>query len=160
MNSRQPPRDRKRHNVRVYGLLAQQGRLLLVDEQVKEQSVTKFPGGGLEWGEGTRTCLVREFKEETGIDIQVGEHLYTTDFFQQSAFTADDQIISIYYQVTADSAGLDRPIRVMTRQLHLEEQILGFRWIELSRLKVDDVSLPIDQYVVRQILDSKLTLRF
>src|SRR6201992_179966 len=89
-------------NLRVYGPLLggdQQGRVS--DEYIRGNYYTKFPGGGLEFGEGTRDCLKREFKEEMDLDIEVTEHLYTTDFFQMSAFNPEHQIISIYYYVKA-----------------------------------------------------------
>ena len=87
-------------NVRVYGLLLDsQKRLLVSDEYIRGEFFTKLPGGGLEFGEGTRDGLAREFMEETGITVTVGAHLYTTDFFQISAFNKKDQIISIYYMV-------------------------------------------------------------
>lgn len=68
-------------NVRVYGiLLDNEKRLLVSDEFIRGAYITKLPGGGLEFGEGTRDCLKREFKEETGLDVTIGEHIYTTDF--------------------------------------------------------------------------------
>lgn len=70
-------------NVRVYGLLLDaQNRLLVSDEYIRGEFFTKLPGGGLEFGEGTRDGLAREFMEETGITVTVGAHLYTTDFFK------------------------------------------------------------------------------
>ena len=85
-----------RFTVRVYGILFDEHKRILVsDEFIRGDYFTKFPGGGLELGEGTRDCLKREFKEETGLDVIVGDHLYTTDYFQQSAFNPNDQIISI-----------------------------------------------------------------
>jgi 8-oxo-dGTP diphosphatase len=92
-------------NVRVYGLLFdEKKRLLVSDEFIRGNYFTKLPGGGLEFGEGTRECLKREFMEETGLTVEVAEHIYTTDFFQISAFNNKDQIISIYYRVkTIDS---------------------------------------------------------
>ena len=90
-------------NIRIYGLLLDnQQRLLVSDEFIKGNFFTKLPGGGLEIGEGTRDCLKREFKEETGLDVEIGKHIYTTDFFQISAFNNKDQIISIYYWVHAN----------------------------------------------------------
>jgi len=87
-------------NVRVYGILLDEEKKLLVsDEFIRGAYITKLPGGGLEFGEGTRECLKREFMEETGLDVTVGDHIYTTDFFQISAFNQKDQIISIYYFV-------------------------------------------------------------
>ena len=141
-------------NVRVYGLLFdERQRLLVSDEFIRGDYFTKLPGGGLEIGEGTRDCLKREFLEETGLQVQVGEHIYTTDFFQLSAFNNKDQIISIYYEVTAHS-----PIHILTKTKPFDfapEQIADpsgesevFRWIEWSRLTANDLSLPIDKVVI------------
>ena len=85
-------------NVRVYGVLLDESKRLLVsDEFIRGQFYTKLPGGGLEIGEGTRDCLAREFKEETGLTVTIGKHIYTTYFFIISAFNNKDKIISIYY---------------------------------------------------------------
>src|SRR5829696_6537669 len=91
-----------RFNIRVYGILINdQKQVLVSDEFIRGKQYTKFPGGGLEYGEGTRDCLRREFLEEMNLKVEVGEHLYTTDHFQQSAFNPEHQIISIYYLVKA-----------------------------------------------------------
>lgn len=71
-------------NVRVYGILINEKKQVLVsDEYIRGQYYTKFCGGGLEFGEGTRDCLKREFLEEMNLNIEVTRHLYTTDFFQK-----------------------------------------------------------------------------
>ena len=86
-------------NIRVYGILSGKNREILVsDEFIRGNKYTKFPGGGLEFGEGTRDCLMREFQEEMSLAVRVTDHLYTTDFFQMSAFNPEHQIISIYYR--------------------------------------------------------------
>ena len=100
-----------RFNIRVYGILRDsQNRVLVSDEFIRGDYFTKFPGGGLEFGEGTRDCLAREFMEETGLDVTIGEHIYTTDYFQISAFNKKDQIVSIYYY-----AHVAEPINVTTK---------------------------------------------
>src|SRR5207237_2093915 len=89
-------------NIRVYGILINDKKQVLVsDEFIRGNYYTKFPGGGLERGEGTRDCLKREFMEEMNLIVEVGDHIYTTDFYQQSAFNPEHQIISIYYYVKA-----------------------------------------------------------
>src|SRR5215217_6395306 len=101
-------------NIRVYGILINDKRQVLVsDEFIRGSYYTKFPGGGLELGEGTRDCLQREFKEEMNLAVQVGEHIYTTDHYQKSAFNPDHQIISIYYFVT--------PLEPINAPLRLKE---------------------------------------
>ena len=89
-------------NIRVYGILVnEQKQVLVADEYIRGGYYTKFPGGGLEFGEGTRDCLKREFIEEMNLSVSVDDHIYTTDYFQMSAFNPAHQIISIYYYVTA-----------------------------------------------------------
>lgn len=143
-------------NVRVYGiLLNDENQILVSDEYIRGKFYTKFPGGGLEHGEGTRDCLKREFKEEMNLQVEVTEHLYTTDFYQQSAFNPRDQIISIYYFVNpleAISFHLTNSKNNFTKeQLNIynrTSQIETFRFIDLKDLSVEDVSLPIDKIVV------------
>src|ERR1700753_1223618 len=99
-------------NIRVYGILLGDNKKVLVsDESIRGQYYTKFPGGGLEFGEGTRDCLRREFKEGMDPEVLIGDHLNTTDFCQMSAFTPEHPIISIYYFAEALE-----PIRAPLRQ--------------------------------------------
>ena len=86
-------------NVRVYGLLINdRNEILISDEQEYGMRFAKFPGGGLEHGEGLIDGLKREFVEECNVEIEVLSHFYTTDFYIKSAFN-DSQIISVYYLV-------------------------------------------------------------
>ena len=143
--------------IRVYGILVDENkRVLLSDEFIRGDYFTKFPGGGMELGEGTRDCLKREFKEETGLDVVVGKHIYTTDYYQQSAFNPSDQIISIYYFVHAnDVSSLNIKTKVFDFELHQIADPKGqsevLRWIEWNDFNEDCVSLPIDKIVVRML---------
>ncbi|MDX1619161.1 MAG: NUDIX domain-containing protein [Balneolaceae bacterium] len=64
-----------RLRIRVNGLLVRERSLLLVNiwSPVVEQHVWMPPGGGLEYGESMPQCLAREFREETGLEVTVGE---------------------------------------------------------------------------------------
>jgi ADP-ribose pyrophosphatase YjhB (NUDIX family) len=142
-------------NVRVYGvLLGANGQVLVSDEYIRGNYYTKFPGGGLEFGEGTRECLKREFKEEMDLDVHVTDHLYTTDFFQMSAFTPDHQIIAIYYFVEAlepiKAPLRDKPFDFDERELALYKErgeTETFRFIDRDLFSEDSVTLPIDKVV-------------
>lgn len=149
-----------RFTIRVYGILLDENKRVLVsDEFIRGDYFTKFPGGGMEIGEGTRDCLKREFKEETGLDVLVGDHIYTTDYFQPSAFNPNDQIISIYYFVQADGLNnLQVKTKVFDFELHQIADPKGqsevLRWLEWNDLNEDAVSLPIDKIVVRMLKES------
>jgi len=144
-------------NIRVYGILLGERKSVLVsDEFIRGGYYTKFPGGGLEFGEGTRDCLKREFLEEMALDVEVGDHLYTTDYFQMSAFNPEHQIISIYYFARAlgpISVPLrTRPFDFDEEQLRIYQQqheIETFRFIEWDNFSEESVTLPIDRTVAR-----------
>jgi 8-oxo-dGTP diphosphatase len=142
-------------NIRVYGILQDKNRAVLVsDEFIRGNQYTKFPGGGLEFGEGTRECLKREFLEEMQLKVRVTDHIYTTDFFQMSAFNPEHQIISIYYRVEA-LEDIRVPLRI--RLFDFDEAQMEvyrktgetetFRFIPWELFSSDSVSLPIDKVV-------------
>ena len=150
-------------NIRVYGILINEKQQVLVsDEFIRGAYITKFPGGGLEFGEGTRECLQREFMEEMNLKVKVTDHIYTTDFYQQSAFNAAHQIISIYYFAKALEP-ITAPLR--NKPFDFDEQQLKmyaetgetetFRFIDWNDFSEEAVTLPIDKYVVN-LLKSKL----
>jgi 8-oxo-dGTP pyrophosphatase MutT (NUDIX family) len=145
-----------RFNIRIYGILMDSNKRVLVsDEFIRGSYFTKFPGGGLEFGEGTRECLKREFKEETGLDVEIGAHIYTTDFYQVSAFNNNDQIISIYYFVEGDASQLATKTERFDFAAHQVTDPNGeaevFRWIEWNELSEETMDLPIDKMVVKLI---------
>lgn len=141
----------KPFNVRVYGICINESQeVLLTDELISGYKMTKFPGGGLEFGEGTIECVIREFKEELAIDVEVIEHFYTTDFFQISAFNKQEQILSIYYTVKL----LESPLVEFKTERYdfvgLENQ-QTFRWMKIEELTEEDLSFPIDKKVLEML---------
>jgi 8-oxo-dGTP diphosphatase len=42
-----------------------------------------FPGGGIQFGETAADCVAREFLEETGLNVQVGEFLFACEFIHK-----------------------------------------------------------------------------
>ncbi|MBC7887852.1 MAG: NUDIX domain-containing protein [Ferruginibacter sp.] len=150
-------------SVRVYGILINDARQVLVsDEYIRGSYYTKFPGGGLETGEGTRDCLKREFREEMNLDVAIGDHIYTTDFFQQSAFNTAHQILSIYYfvialkEITVALRNKEFDFDAAQLQLYSEtQQVETFRFVEWDKFSADTLTLPIDK-IVAALLKEKL----
>jgi 8-oxo-dGTP diphosphatase len=150
-------------SIRVYGILINDKREVLVsDEHIRGMYITKFPGGGLEFGEGTRECLAREFMEELHLNVSVGEHIYTTDYFQISAFNNNYQIISIYYAVKAleeiKVPLRDKPFDFDAAQLAKYEEtkeIETARFINWNDFNEEALTLPIDKIVAKMVKEKK-----
>ncbi len=149
-------------NIRVYGILINEKRQVLVsDEFIRGKYYTKFPGGGLEFGEGTRDCLKREFKEEMDLNVDIKEHIYTTDYFQMSAFNPEHQIISIYYFAEALES-ITAPLRekefdfdeAQLKIYNEKNEIETFRFIEWNNFSAECVTLPIDKIVASMVKEN------
>jgi 8-oxo-dGTP diphosphatase len=140
--------DIKHFNVRVYGIVINEDEeVLITDEYVLDRKMTKFPGGGMQFGEGTADCIKREAQEEFGQDIEIISHFYTTDFFQKSYFHKDHQIISIYYIIKFKEAV---KFKISEKPFDFPELINGsrsFRWIRIKDLTGDILTFPIDRHV-------------
>ena len=138
-------------NIRVYGLLInERNEVLITDEFRFGKEMTKFPGGGLIWGEGTIDCLKRECREEFGCEIEVIKHFYTTDFFQPAAFYDKHQLISIYY-IIRNISPLMVSISKKNFDFEKKENAQAFRWISIPKLNAEEFTFPIDKIVCEML---------
>lgn len=146
----------RRFNVRVYGLLVNEhDQILVADELIRGKYTTKFPGGGLELGEGLIDGLIREFQEECGVQVVVEDHYYTTDFFVPSDFDDESQVISVYYRCSCPAW---QQIRTSQKKFDFVVKpgldAEAFRWVPMADLDLEtDVNLPIDRVVVDKLIE-------
>ena len=136
----------KSFNIRVYALIIEGDHILISKELIKDEILFKFPGGGLEFGEGLIEGLQREANEELNQSLNEIEHFYTTDFFQRSTFDSKDQLISIYYTAKLSSKlvnKLKKPIK---------DQPL-FIWKKIKDLKENDLGFSIDKKILKMVKD-------
>ena len=129
----------KKFNIRVYGILINQNKeILVLDETRNGYSFTKFPGGGLEGGEGFQECLKREFEEELGLNVQVSELYYLNDDFVPSVFQPLDQLFSVYYRVSL----------IKETKIVQKTDFEVPRWISINHIQDNDLTFPLDKRVI------------
>lgn len=147
-------------NIRVYGIAINKKReVLLTDEFRLGMRMTKFPGGGLQFGEGTLDCLRRECREELNQDIEIIRHYYTTDYFQPTELLEQrQQLISIYYLIRPE-----HPEKIPVTDIRFDfEDVDGaqtFRRVNLPGLNSREMTFPVDRKVV-EMLKSEVRNKF
>ncbi len=107
------------------GIIRRNGKILLAkrrDDCPWQPNRWEFPGGKIEEGESPEECLMREIKEELGIDITIDKHLTTVSHI----YKKDDKELAIRLMTyLADwKAG-------EVKNLAVKESV----WVEPTRLK-------------------------
>ncbi|MBU8891621.1 MAG: NUDIX domain-containing protein [Bacteroidales bacterium] len=146
-----------RYIIRVYAIILNADKEVLIsDEFQMNMKMTKFPGGGMHFGEGPVDCLKREAVEEFGQEIKILEHFYTTDFFQQAQFYNDAQLLSIYYLAEFTSPVKFKISGKPFDFKHEENGAQSFRWIKLENTHENELTFPIDKNVIALLKDKYL----
>lgn len=124
-------------NIRVYACVVKDKKVLTLFEEYAGEPLMKFPGGGLEFGEGLKECLKREFAEELNVDVEIGEHFYTQEDFLVSRFRDNEQLLTIYYLVN-----------IVNEEdfIILDPCIEKAEWLSIDQPE-NPFSLPIDRIV-------------
>jgi len=74
------PREKLVFRPAVYGIIAHRNKILLLNS--RSANLLTLPGGGVEIGEPLALALKREVREETGLEVEVGQFLhFEEDFF-------------------------------------------------------------------------------
>ena len=142
-------------NIRVYGILSDsEGRILISHERIKNQACVKFPGGGLEYGEGLKDGLMREFQEELSLNVRVDELLFITDFFIQSAFKSEDQLVSVYFSVSSDALDSISTADEWPSPESVVDKKQLIQWINPSDIDIEQLNFPGDKAMLNRLLDS------
>lgn len=131
--------------VRVYAIIVNNGRILLSDEFWYDTPMTKFPGGGLEPGEGILDCLKREISEELGVEPVKMEHLLTYDKLISSDFIPSTQVIPIYYVIKLKQYDSLNVSDFRYDFKRLENGAMSLRWIDLDLLDESELTFTGDK---------------
>lgn len=110
-------------SVRAYAICFQNNKVLAVEEVFEDVVYCKLPGGGVEFGEGLRESLGREFMEKLNLKIEVTAHHYTQENFVHYISDGGTQQLLIYYLaniLNIEDLAISSP------------DIVGVKWIDLD----------------------------
>ena len=138
----------KSFNLRGEALIIERDSILVSRELIMGKYLYKFPGGGLEYGEGLIEGLQRESMEEMNQNLKNIEHFYTTDFFQQSQFDSKDQLIAIYYKAKLTSK-INNKLKAPIKDFPV------FVWKKITDFSENDLHFPTDKFVFNLLKKSQ-----
>ncbi|MBD3250026.1 MAG: NUDIX domain-containing protein [Candidatus Pacebacteria bacterium] len=136
------PLSKLRFRPAVYGVIIENDQVLLS----KQWDGYDFPGGAVELGEGLETALIREVKEETGLDIKPGKIIHAEHSFFKLPYSGDFvQSIHLYYQCQVKGGELSTKFFDEHEKKYADLP----EWIKLSQ---------VSQYKIYSSVDPKAVL--
>jgi 8-oxo-dGTP diphosphatase len=132
---------KKAYNVAAALLFDEQKRILITQRPAGSHlaGFWEFPGGTIEDNESAQDALVREIKEETGLDIKAGK------LYWQDCFEYDVKIINISFYFCR---------RLNEHQKITPLEIADFRWIRLDELQNYKFP-PADEALINRLLKNR-----
>ena len=122
-----------------------EGKLLLVRSH-KFHDKYVVPGGHIEVGEKMTDALIREAKEETGLDIYDLEFIFFQEFIQDESFWKKMHFIFFDFACKTDSS-----------EVTLNDEAQSYVWVTLE----EALALPIDSYTgnaIRELMRQRENL--
>ncbi|MHB8420246.1 MAG: NUDIX domain-containing protein [Myxococcales bacterium] len=92
--------------VGAYGILVEDGKVLLTHTRTRGGLLLNFPGGAVELGEGPLAALRRELREETGLEVAVQGLVHATEGYHPSRDYPENQLIKLYWRVARSGGEL------------------------------------------------------
>lgn len=131
-NKKLIPKNRLRFRIGVYGIIANEGKILLVN--VRSTGKYFFPGGGVKKGESLADALNREILEEAGIEVEIEKMLmFGEKFFYHDVLDKAYQHYycfyvckpKTFYLLKAEGENIEKP-----------------RWVDINSVKKEDFPYP------------------
>ena len=122
----------KEQKIVVSGVLEQDGQYLLIRRGAHEEFLPgtyEFPGGKVDFGEGAEDGLVREFQEETGIEVVVGDLIRSFNYISRKN---KRHTVEFVYHVRPKNEGVTDVV--------LSEDHDDYVWVSLQDLQQYEMS--------------------
>jgi 8-oxo-dGTP pyrophosphatase MutT (NUDIX family) len=139
-------------NIRVYALIVQRDSLLITEEKHGHLFLTKFPGGGLQFGESIPDALKRELIEELNVEVSDTKLFHVTESFVTSFLNKNQQVVGVYYLVNLKEELTNQYLE--DNKLELENGFVEFKWKSFDELHPEKFSSMIDQEVFKKLMDA------
>jgi ADP-ribose pyrophosphatase YjhB (NUDIX family) len=126
----------KNVRVRVAGIIVDDERLLLISHKKGPDIYWLLPGGGVDFGESLEEALIREFKEELNITIDVHSLAFICDSIDP---TGERHIINIFFHCSYNRGDYS---------IGKEERLLGYKFFDREEIEKITIFPPVNNELV------------
>lgn len=117
--------------IRICGICGVGDKILLVNHKgINHGNFWAPPGGGLHFGESAETCLKREFKEETGLDVEIGDFLFATEFIHKPLHA-----VELFFLVSMIGGDVKKGFDPEMGGEQIIQEVRFLDWKEIDQLK-------------------------
>ena len=141
--------EKIRPRVRVAGILIENERILLIEHSKNDKKYWLVPGGGVDWGESTAESLIREYKEETNLDIEVESFLFLSETI---APDKEKHVINLYFKVKRKDTSKE------DLKLGNEEMLTDLKFFEKEKIKNIKLYPNIKEQIIKLLNKEEIVL--
>ena len=136
-----------RPRVRVAGILIENDEILLIEHTKNDKKYWLVPGGGVDWGESTAESLIREYKEETNLDIEVESFLFLSETI---AHDKKKHVINLYFKIKRKN------FSEISLKLGNEEMLTDLRFFKKEEIKNIKLYPNIKEQIIQLLNKEKI----
>ena len=136
-----------RPRVRVAGILIENDEILLIEHTKNDKKYWLVPGGGVDWGESTAESLIREYKEETNLDIEVESFLFLSETI---APDKKKHVINLYFKFKRKN------FSEISLKLGNEEMLTDLRFFKKEEIKNIKLYPNIKEQIIQLLNKEKI----
>lgn len=119
------------HNFCSTGVLLNHGKIL-VQRGINDTEFA-LPGGHVAWGETSTETLVREYKEELGVNISADRLIWVEEVFWK--WGAREAHTICHYHLVSLTSPSQIPSNSILKSLESDESRLIFQWVDINELQ-------------------------
>ena len=130
----------------VKAVIKKDNKFLVIKKVFGDDVIWDIPGGRMKYGESPQDALLREVKEETGLDVEIIGVLGVWWFFRRHG--DNSQVVCLTFNCHSKNKDVD------INNNSADEDIVEFNWVTKEEFLSDQY--PVDHDSIKKLISDRL----